>query len=141
MSYKVDFGPNTNSETFETMDEIEEWLDEYIIQHLKDGEDFEKKKKQFIDNQIKEVINYKETYGPESEYATPETVGDWEGDEETAASQFNKIIDAIYEAASDDTNDSKFFTICKAAWDDWGSEEKLFTLTDEEIKAYAEGWF
>lgn len=69
MPYRVDFGPNTNSETFETMEEIEEWLDEYIIQHLQHGEDFEKRKKQFIDNQIEEVINYKEMFNPKSVYA------------------------------------------------------------------------
>jgi hypothetical protein len=53
----------------------------------------------------------------------------------------NKIIDAIYEAAPDETYDTKLYEIAKYAWDDWGSSEKLLTLTDEEIKAYAEGWF
>lgn len=141
MPYRVDFGPNTNSDTFETMEEIEEWLDEYIIQHLQHGEDFEKRKKQFIDNQIEEVINYKEMFNPKSAYATSETVGDWGGDEETAASQFNKIIDAIYEAAPDETYDTKLTEIVHWAWDKWGSSEKLLTLTDEEIQEYAEGWF
>lgn len=27
MPYRVDFGPNTNSETFETMEEIEEYAE------------------------------------------------------------------------------------------------------------------
>lgn len=55
MAYRVDFGPTTDSETFETMEEIEEWLDEYIIKHLQYGEDFETEKKKFIENQIEEI--------------------------------------------------------------------------------------
>jgi hypothetical protein len=86
------------------------------------------------------MIN-KEMFNANSVYATSGTVGDWEGEEETAATQFNKIIDAIYEAAPDETYDTKLYEIAKYAWDDWGSSEKLLTLTDEEIKAYAEGWF
>ena len=34
MTYIVNFGPNTNSECFETMEEINEWIDQYIMDHL-----------------------------------------------------------------------------------------------------------
>ncbi len=84
-------------------------------------------------------IKYKEMFNPN--YATSETVGDWEGDEESAASQFNKIIDAIYEAAPDETYDTRLYEIVKYAWDDWGSNEELLTVTDVDIKVYAESWF
>jgi hypothetical protein len=141
MSYIVDFGSNTNSEKFETMEEIEEWLDEYIVQHLQSGDDFETEKKRFIENNIREYVKYKELFNINSVYATSETVGDWEGQEKIAVEQFNKIIDAIYKAAPDETYDTKLYEIVKYAWDDWGSSEKLLTLTDDEIEAYAEGWF
>jgi len=41
MAYLVEFGPDTDNERFETMDEVEEWLDQYIINHLQYGEKFE----------------------------------------------------------------------------------------------------
>lgn len=55
MSLVVNFGPDTPDEEFGTMDEIDGWLDEYIINHLQHGEDFDTEKQKFIDNQISEV--------------------------------------------------------------------------------------
>jgi len=55
MTYKIDFGGNTDPEEYETMEDIEEWLDQYIINHLQCGEDFEIEKQNFIDNQIEEL--------------------------------------------------------------------------------------
>ena len=52
MTYIVIFGPTTDDERFDTMEEIESWLDEYIINHLQFGDDFETEKQKFIDNQI-----------------------------------------------------------------------------------------
>lgn len=54
MSYIVNFGPTTDSERYETMEDIEEWLDEYIENHLQYGEDFETEKQKFIENNIEE---------------------------------------------------------------------------------------
>ena len=54
MTLIVDYGPDTDPEQFESMDEIEEWLDEYIIQHLQNGEDFDTEKQNFIENCISE---------------------------------------------------------------------------------------
>lgn len=54
MTLIVDYGPDTNAEVFETMEEIEEWLDDYITMHLQSHEDFETEKQKFIDNQISE---------------------------------------------------------------------------------------
>jgi hypothetical protein len=53
--YRVEFGPTTPDEYFGTMDEIEEWLDQYITNHLQYGEDFETEKQKFLDNHVKEV--------------------------------------------------------------------------------------
>ena len=55
MTYIVDFGPNTNSETFETLEQVEDWIDQYIENHLQYGDDFETEKKKFMKNNIKEV--------------------------------------------------------------------------------------
>jgi hypothetical protein len=54
MTYVVTFGPDTNTEKYDTMDEIYEWLDEYIIQHLQYNEIFETEKQKFIDNCVSE---------------------------------------------------------------------------------------
>lgn len=55
MAYRVDFGPTTDSEIFETMEEIEAWLDQYIIDHMTSNENFDEAKQNFIDNQITEI--------------------------------------------------------------------------------------
>ncbi|MGZ8442556.1 MAG: hypothetical protein ACXWXZ_04070 [Candidatus Binatia bacterium] len=57
MGYIVNFGPNTDSQIFDSMEEIEIWLDDYIIQNLQSHEDFETSKQNFIDNQIEEIDN------------------------------------------------------------------------------------
>lgn len=53
--YRVEFGPTTSDEYFGSMEEIEEWLDHYITNHLQYDEDFETEKQKFLDNQVKEV--------------------------------------------------------------------------------------
>jgi hypothetical protein len=83
----------------------------------------------------------KELFNLKSVLATSETVGNWGGQEGLAAEQFNKIIEAIYEVAPDNTYDSKLYEIIKYAWDDWGSKDELLAITEEEIKKYAESWF
>ena len=55
MAYVVDFGPDTDSEYYETMEEIYVWLDQYIQMHLQYGEDFESEKQKFIKNCIRAV--------------------------------------------------------------------------------------
>ena len=55
MTYIVNFGPNTNSECFETIEEIEEWINQYVENNLQYGEDFEEEKNKFIKNNIKEI--------------------------------------------------------------------------------------
>lgn len=55
MKYRVNFGPTTDSEIFDSMDEIEAWLDQYIIDHMTGNENFEEVRKNFIENQIVEI--------------------------------------------------------------------------------------
>lgn len=45
---------------------------------------------------MSEIIN-KELFNVKSVYATSENVGDWDGDEETASEQFNKISEICME--------------------------------------------
>jgi hypothetical protein len=55
MTYMVDFGENTDVEYFETMEEVEEMADEYIMNHLQHGEDFETEKHKFLEKCVSEV--------------------------------------------------------------------------------------
>lgn len=68
-------------------------------------------------------------------YATAYTVGEWNGQEELAASNFNRIVNALAERInnSDDLHDEVHY-----AWDDWGSEESLLTITDKQIRDYVD---
>lgn len=68
--------------------------------------------------------------------ATTDNVGEWDGQEETAAENFNQIQDALYDAAPDHYNDDQLYELMSTAWDIWGSDEKLLTITDEQIKEY-----
>lgn len=73
--------------------------------------------------------------------ATRESVGEWNGLEQTAADQANKIYDGITEKISrrgDDPYSDEFGEIYSRVWNDWGSEESLLTLTDTEIADYVE---
>ena len=84
-------------------------------------------------------ITNKEMFNMASVKATSDNVGVWDGQEELAAENINRIQDALYEAAPDDYNDDDLHQIMKRVWDDWGSEEALLTITDEQIKYYVGG--
>ncbi|MEF3075183.1 hypothetical protein V2P20_09110 [Methylobacter sp. Wu1] len=75
---------------------------------------------------------------PSSIKATSHSVGDWNGQEELAASNINRIYDAIYAAVDDDYDTDKLAQIIHDVWDDYGSDEKLLTITDNEIEGYVE---
>ena len=70
--------------------------------------------------------------------ASNETVGDWEGQEELAAEQFNRIIFAIYYIAPNDTDDITMDDLKKDAWNFWGDNAELIELTNEQIAEYVE---
>lgn len=66
------------------------------------------------------------------QYADETTVGLWDGHEEQAAAQFNKILEEIARRLND-ADDSRFEAFAKWAWDRVGSDEDLLTYTDEQI--------
>jgi hypothetical protein len=75
---------------------------------------------------------------PSSIKATASSVGDWGGQEELAAKNINRIYDAIYAAVDDDYDTDKLAQIIHDVWDDYGSDENLLTISDNEISGYVE---
>ena len=69
------------------------------------------------------------------------TVGDWEGQEDLAAQQVNRIYQALYDAAPDDIEPEELAGVLKHVWDQWGSEEDLLTITDRQIQEYVSKYF
>jgi hypothetical protein len=53
MSYKINFGENTDVEYYETIEEVEEIVNEYVLNHLQYGEDFEEEKQKFMKNNVR----------------------------------------------------------------------------------------
>jgi hypothetical protein len=84
-------------------------------------------------------ITNKEMFNMNAVRATNDSVGEWDGQEELAADNFNRIQDALYEAAPDEYNDDKLHMLMKSAWDHWGSEAELLTITDKQINEYVRG--
>jgi hypothetical protein len=80
----------------------------------------------------------KSMYNLNNVLATAESVGEWDGQEELAAENVNKIYYATYNAAPEEINDTTLHEIMHSVWDDWGSEEELLTITDEQIHEYVE---
>jgi len=78
----------------------------------------------------------KEMFNMNAVRATSDSVGDWDGQEELAATNCNRIQDAVYEAAPDEYNDDQLYELMKFVWDKWGSEEVLLTITDEQISEF-----
>lgn len=70
--------------------------------------------------------------------ATSGSVGEWGGEEQTAADNVNRIYRAIFDAVGDDYDDDRLSQIIHDVWDDWGSDESLLTITDNEIAGYVE---
>lgn len=73
--------------------------------------------------------------------STIDTVGEWGGQEELACKQINKIRAGIAEAITaiageNEPNQDLMAEAFSRSWNDWGSEEALLTLTDEQIAAY-----
>ena len=81
-------------------------------------------------------ITNKSMFSMNAVRATNDSVGEWDGQEELAADNFNKIQDALYEAAPDEYNDDDLHELMKSAWDYWGSKEDLLIITDEQINEY-----
>ena len=68
--------------------------------------------------------------------ATANSVGEWGGQEQLAADNVNRIYKAIFDAVDADYDQNRLAQIIHDVWDDWGSEESLLTITDNEIAGY-----
>lgn len=78
----------------------------------------------------------KEMFDMKSVRATSDSVGEWDGQEELAAENINRIQDAAYEAAPNEYDDDRLYGIMSTIWDVWGSKEDLLTITDEQISEF-----
>jgi hypothetical protein len=73
---------------------------------------------------------------PSNIKATTGSVGEWDGQEQLAADNINRIYDAIYAAVEDDYDADRLAQIIHNVWDDYGSDEHLLTISDNEIDGY-----
>ena len=72
-----------------------------------------------------------------SEYAvTKNSVGDWEGDEELAAEQVNRILQTIAQVLPINIHPSIARKIFDNVLNDWGYDLRLLDITDEDILRY-----
>lgn len=69
--------------------------------------------------------------------ATPESVGDWDGEEELAATQVNRIYQAIDRNLPRSVDPRVARNIFNRVWDDWGYDLRLLDITEDDIQQYA----
>lgn len=67
---------------------------------------------------------------------TAESVGDWDGAEELAATQVNRIYRAIENSLPPSVDPQLAHNIFRRVWDDWGYDMRLLDITDTEIRRY-----
>lgn len=67
---------------------------------------------------------------------TPGSVGDWEGDEELAAQQVNRIYQALDRSLADSANPVIVNNIFRRVWRDWAQDLRLLDLDESDIEAY-----
>ena len=80
----------------------------------------------------------KEMFNMASVLATTDSVGEWDGQEELAAENCNRIQDAMFEAIPDEYTDDQIHCLMSAVWDEWGSREDLLTITDDQINKFVQ---
>ena len=75
--------------------------------------------------------------------ATPDSVGDWDGNEQAAANGFNLIIMAMIELAkaSEENCDDRLQASTHHAWDVFGSDISLLEMTASRAEKHAEELF
>ena len=78
----------------------------------------------------------KEMFNMNAVQATTDSVGEWDGQEQLAADNCNRIQDAMYDAAPDEYGDDQLHELMKVIWDHWGSRGDLLTVTDEQISEF-----
>lgn len=69
---------------------------------------------------------------------TSDSVGDWDGEEDLAASQFDVIANEIIRLVGNGVNsDDLINDAIHWAWDHVGSDVNLLTMSDAELRAIA----
>ena len=78
----------------------------------------------------------KEMFNINSVRATVDSVGEWDGHEQLAADNCNRIQDAMFEEAPDEYDDDQLHELMKTIWDECGSRTDLLTITDDQISKF-----
>jgi hypothetical protein len=68
--------------------------------------------------------------------ASTGSVGDWDGNEQLASDNVNRIYKAIFDSVDDNYDPDSLAQIIHDVWDDWGSDESLLEITDAQIENY-----
>lgn len=68
---------------------------------------------------------------------TPSSIGDWDGQEELAAAQVNRIYRLLDASLSPSVPPQLAHNIFSRVWDDWGYDMRLLDATDEDFRRYA----
>lgn len=84
---------------------------------------------------MKEMLNLRDFLADDA------TVGDWNGQEELAAQQVNRITQDLYDAAPDNIEPEELAGVLHQIWDYWGSEDDLLTITNQKIQNYVSKYF
>lgn len=70
-------------------------------------------------------------------YVTPDTIGNWEGAEELAAAQVNRICEAVSQYLPTTLNPQVAQNIFNRIMEDWNQDLRLLDANEEEISEYA----
>ncbi|SDJ70857.1 hypothetical protein SAMN04488540_11227 [Ferrimonas sediminum] len=70
-----------------------------------------------------------------------EGIGDWEGEEEIAADNLNRLYHAVYDAADDDMEPASLESMLDAIWPYWQHNPELVELDDDMIAGFVESLF
>ena len=73
--------------------------------------------------------------------ADPEGVGDWEGEEELAADNLNRLYHAVYDAADDDMDPASLEAMLETIWPYWQHNPELTELDDEMIEGFVDSLY
>ena len=69
---------------------------------------------------------------------TPETMGDWDGEEDLAAMQVNRILQAIDRVLPEDLDVGQVESIFYRVWSDWSYDLRLLDVNEQDIRRYAQ---
>ncbi|TKB57489.1 hypothetical protein [Ferrimonas aestuarii] len=68
-------------------------------------------------------------------------IGDWEGEEEIAADNLNRIYHAVYDAADVDVDPSLLETMLESIWSHWQHNPELVELDDDLIQGVVDSLY